>query len=89
MADTLTAPPVLSGNFAYFFDLDGTLAAIKSHPHEVVVPPDVLQALNQLALQNQGALALISGRSMAELDKLAAPFRFPLRRTRGRAPRHP
>ena len=78
MADTLTAPPVLTGNFAYFFDLDGTLAAIKSHPDEVVVPPDVLQALNQLALQNQGALALISGRSMAELDKLAAPFRFPL-----------
>ncbi len=61
MADTLTAPPVLAGNFAYFFDLDGTLATIKPHPDEVVVPPDVLQALNQLALQNQGALALISG----------------------------
>jgi trehalose 6-phosphate phosphatase len=74
----LTAPPVISGNFAYFFDLDGTLAAIKPHPDEVVVPPDVLHALNQLALQNQGALALISGRSMAELDKLAAPYRFPL-----------
>ncbi|MCE6964986.1 MULTISPECIES: trehalose-phosphatase [Leclercia] len=78
MADTLTAPPVLAGNFAYFFDLDGTLATIKPHPDEVVVPPDVLQALNQLALQNQGALALISGRSMAELDQLAAPYRFPL-----------
>ena len=78
MADTLSAPPVLSGNFAFFFDLDGTLATIKPHPDEVAVPPDVLAALNQLSLQHQGALALISGRSMAELDKLAAPYRFPL-----------
>lgn len=78
MADTLTSPPLLSGNFAFFFDLDGTLATIKPHPDEVVVPPEVLQALNQLSLLNQGALALISGRSMAELDQLAEPYRFPL-----------
>lgn len=78
MADTLTSPPLLSDNFAYFFDLDGTLATIKPHPDEVRVPADVLQALNQLSKLNQGALALISGRSMAELDGLAEPYRFPL-----------
>jgi trehalose 6-phosphate phosphatase len=27
---------------------------------------------------NEGALALISGRSMAELDALASPYHFPL-----------
>lgn len=78
MADTLTSPPLLSDDFAWFFDLDGTLATIRPHPDEVAVPDDVLHALNQLSLLNQGALALISGRSMAELDKLAEPYRFPL-----------
>lgn len=78
MADTLAVPPVLSENLAFFFDLDGTLAEIKPHPDQVAVPADVLRALHQLSEMNQGALALISGRSMAELDALARPYRFPL-----------
>ena len=68
MADLLTAPPVLPGKFAFFFDLDGTLAGIEPHPDDVVVPDTVLENLQQLSRQNEGALALISGRSMAELD---------------------
>lgn len=54
MADTLTSPPLLTENYAYFFDLDGTLATIKPHPDEVAVPVEVLEALNQLAQLNQG-----------------------------------
>ncbi|WP_010432482.1 trehalose-phosphatase [Enterobacter mori] len=78
MADLLTAPPVLPGKFAFFFDPDGTLAGIKPHPDEVVVPDTVLENLQQLSRMNEGALALISGRSMAELDVLASPYHFPL-----------
>ncbi len=78
MADLLTAPPVLPGKFAFFFDLDGTLAGIEPHPDDVVVPDTVLENLQQLSRQNEGALALISGRSMAELDVLASPYHFPL-----------
>lgn len=78
MADTLSVPPVLTGNYAFFFDLDGTLAEIKPRPDQVVIPDSVRQALSALAQQQQGALALISGRSMVELDELAAPYRFPL-----------
>jgi trehalose 6-phosphate phosphatase len=78
VADTLTAPPVLPGNVAFFFDLDGTLAGIKPHPDQVVIPDTVLQDLHQLSQMNEGALALISGRSMAELDQLARPYHFPL-----------
>ena len=78
MADSLTAPPVLPGNFAFFFDLDGTLAEIKPHPDQVAIPATVLQMLHQLSQMNEGALALISGRSMAELDQLSRPYRFPL-----------
>jgi len=78
VADLLSVPPVFSGNFAFFFDLDGTLADIKPHPDQVVVPPDILERLAQLAKISGGALALISGRSMVELDQLAGPHRFPL-----------
>lgn len=78
MADLLTAPPVLPGHYAFFFDLDGTLAGIKPHPDQVSIPEAVLQDLHQLSLMNEGALALISGRSMAELDLLASPYHFPL-----------
>ncbi|MDR9946282.1 trehalose-phosphatase [Enterobacter sichuanensis] len=78
MADSLTAPPVLPGHYAFFFDLDGTLAGIKPHPDQVSIPEAVLQDLHQLSRMNEGALALISGRSMAELDMLASPYHFPL-----------
>lgn len=44
----------------------------------VVVPKAILQCLHQLATHNADALALISGRSMVELDALTTPFRFPL-----------
>ncbi|MDX6019962.1 trehalose-phosphatase [Scandinavium sp. V105_16] len=78
MTDPLTVPPVLRGNYAFFFDLDGTLAEIKPHPDQVIIPESIRMALHQLAQQQQGALALISGRSMVELDGLAAPYHFPL-----------
>jgi len=75
---SLTLPPEQSANCAYFFDLDGTLAEIKPFPDQVVVPKTILQCLHRLATQNADALALISGRSMVELDALTTPFRFPL-----------
>ncbi|QKN81400.1 trehalose-phosphatase [Scandinavium goeteborgense] len=78
MTDPLTAPPVLRGNYAFFFDLDGTLADIKPHPDQVIIPGPIRMTLQQLAEQQAGALALISGRSMSELDALAAPYHFPL-----------
>ncbi len=77
MAEPLTVSPN-SLRTMRIFDLDGTLAEIKPHPDQVVVPHKILQLLDRLAAHNAGALALISGRSMTELDALAKPFRFPL-----------
>lgn len=78
MADQISVPPVPTGHHAFFFDLDGTLADIKPHPDQVVIPVNALQALRQLAQQQDGAVALISGRSMVELDELSRPYRLPL-----------
>lgn len=78
MATELSLPPLDRANLAFFFDLDGTLAEIQPHPDQVIIPTSVRALLEKLAGLHNGALALISGRSMAELDKLAAPHRFPV-----------
>lgn len=78
MATELSLPPLNDGNLAFFFDLDGTLAEIQPHPDQVHIPIAVRTLLDRLSGLQGGALALISGRPMVELDKLAAPHRFPL-----------
>lgn len=78
MAEELSESPALSGDLALFLDLDGTLAEIKPHPDDVAIPPDITAALQRLADCNAGALALVSGRAIHELDALTAPHHFPL-----------
>ncbi|MDT4309933.1 trehalose-phosphatase [Klebsiella aerogenes] len=78
MADQISVPPELTGNHAFFLDLDGTLADIKPHPDQVVIPEDVLQMLRLLAQRQHDAVALISGRSLTELDELTRHWRLPL-----------
>jgi trehalose-6-phosphatase len=77
VADQISVPPAPTGNHAFFFDLDGTLADIKPHPDQVVIPTQALSGA-AAAQQQSGAVALISGRSMVELDALTHPYRLPL-----------
>jgi trehalose 6-phosphate phosphatase len=62
---------------ALFLDVDGTLLPIARHPDAVRVPPGLLVQLDRLFSRFGGALALISGRSIADLDGLFAPLRLP------------
>ncbi|QBR52107.1 trehalose-phosphatase [Erwinia sp. QL-Z3] len=74
-----SAPPLsASGRYAFFFDVDGTLAAIQSRPDEVFIPGEVISHLDRLSRLTDGALALVSGRPMSELDALVAPLHLPL-----------
>ena len=62
---------------ALFLDVDGTLLDIAQRPEEVAVPED-LGALLQSAWQAlEGAMALVSGRAIGDLDRLFAPLRLP------------
>ncbi|MGF1629613.1 MAG: trehalose-phosphatase [Kiloniellaceae bacterium] len=62
---------------ALFLDVDGTLLRIAPHPDAVQVSPDLLALLERLAARADGALALISGRSIDNLDALFAPLVLP------------
>lgn len=55
---------------ALFLDFDGTLVDFADQPEAVIVPPQLPILLDQLFLSLDGALALISGRSIASLDSL-------------------
>jgi trehalose 6-phosphate phosphatase len=55
---------------ALLLDLDGTLLDIAPTPDSVVVPEGLLDALRRLVSRLDGALAVISGRPVAQVDAL-------------------
>jgi trehalose 6-phosphate phosphatase len=69
--------PVSPSTQALFLDVDGTLLPIAPHPDAVRVPPTLLTLLEALNARVGGALALVSGRSLADIDALFAPLRLP------------
>ena len=72
-----TLPSLSGGLYAFFFDVDGTLATIESQPESVSIPASVRQHLQQISNLSHGALALVSGRPIAQLDALVAPLEAP------------
>ena len=70
------AADILSGRpsgCALFLDVDGTLLDIAPTPNEVVVPPELPELLVRLSKGLDGALAILTGRQLAEIDELLAP----------------
>src|ERR1700751_3463814 len=62
---------------ALLLDIDGTLLDLMPTPREVWVPPGLSQTLNGLLAKTSGALALVSGRSLNDIDLIFAPDEFP------------
>lgn len=62
---------------ALFLDVDGTLLDIAPTPHMVGVPPQLVDDLSRLRDRCGGALALVSGRTLDDIDKLFAPLKLP------------
>jgi trehalose 6-phosphate phosphatase len=78
--DTVPVPrslvPHLSET-AILLDVDGTLLELAPTPREVWVPPGLSETLNRLLVRTSGALALVSGRSLNDIDLIFAPEQFP------------
>lgn len=74
-------PPPLDldpAQVAIFLDFDGTLAEIVEDPTKASCPPHVLSCLQNLYSASGGALAVVSGRAIAQLDDFLGPARLPL-----------
>lgn len=69
--------PVIGSKTALFLDFDGTLAELAAQPEAVKIAPDLVLILTQLSVQLDGALALVSGRPLKDLDGFLVPLRLP------------
>ncbi|HYD98108.1 MAG TPA: trehalose-phosphatase [Alphaproteobacteria bacterium] len=70
-------PPGPFEGWALFLDVDGTLLDIAPEPDAVAVPPNLAAVLAALSARLGGALALVSGRAVADLDRLFLPLVLP------------
>jgi len=69
--------PRTSANWCLFLDVDGTLLDIAPTPDAVVVDPSLAGLLQRVQDALGGAIALVSGRSLEQLDALFAPNAWP------------
>ncbi|PTE00386.1 trehalose-phosphatase [Pandoraea apista] len=73
---------------AFFFDLDGTLAPLASRPDAVRLPRDTASVLARLFERTNGAVAVVSGRAIDDIDGLLAPLRVAAAGLHGAEIRH-
>lgn len=65
-----------SRRHAVFLDFDGTLVDLVDDPDAVAIAPAALARLEALRTELSGALAMVSGRRIADLDRFLSPLRF-------------
>ena len=61
---------------AILLDIDGTILDIAPAPQEVWVPPTLRHTLRRLQELTGGALALVSGRKLDDIDLIFAPLQL-------------
>ena len=72
----VTAVPLPHTRWALFLDVDGTLLELAPTPDSVRVPARIKSLLAGLAEAAGGAVALVSGRTIAQLDEWFAPLKL-------------
>jgi trehalose 6-phosphate phosphatase len=71
------AVPLPVNPWCLFLDVDGTLLELAATPTAVVVEPALLDLLARLRAAAGGALALVSGRTLVDLDRLFGALHLP------------
>ena len=70
--------PLPSTAWCLFLDVDGTLLELADSPGAVAVDPELMPLIGRLRAASNGALALVSGRTIADLDRLFGDLHLPL-----------
>lgn len=75
---TLPPPPLPAPGerWALFLDIDGTLVGFESDPADVRLPRELRDLLERVRQALDGAVAILSGRSLVDVDRLSAPMTF-------------
>jgi trehalose 6-phosphate phosphatase len=69
--------PTPSLDWCLFLDVDGTLIELAETPFDTIASDELKALLKSVAERLDGALALVSGRSIEYLDALFTPLRLP------------
>jgi trehalose 6-phosphate phosphatase len=72
-----SGPPAYARDWAFFLDIDGTLLDIAETPQAVHTDAADYRLLERLHAAAGGAVALVSGRTLAMIDGLFAPLKLP------------
>lgn len=64
-------------HIAFFLDFDGTLVELADRPDAVRLTEKTRDALSRLADATGGAVAVVTGREISDLDEMLAPLRLP------------
>jgi trehalose 6-phosphate phosphatase len=83
------AAPKPNSNWALFLDIDGTLLDIAISPDAVIVPDMLTPLLARATTWLSGAVAIVSGRPLAQIDRLLAPLVLPCAGEHGAVMRMP
>jgi trehalose 6-phosphate phosphatase len=71
-------PPAPGPDLALFLDIDGTLLEHQPHPEGVFVDDELRDLLVAAAERLDGAVAFVTGRSVAMVDRLFQPLALPV-----------
>jgi trehalose 6-phosphate phosphatase len=74
----IAAPPSLARDNALFLDIDGTLADLVDDPAAVRIDDQLVSLLPALSARLGGALALVTGRSIRDVDRLLPGPKLPV-----------
>lgn len=71
----LAPPPAIDpASHSLFVDFDGTLVPLVDHPELVRADSELVELLTALHQSFAGRIALVSGRSIAQLDEMVGPI---------------
>ena len=59
---------------ALFLDFDGTLVDLAQQPESITIPHGLVETLARLQRQLDGAVAVVSGRPIAQIDRFLEPL---------------
>src|SRR5262249_16589698 len=76
MTDIVPGLPAPPRKLAFLLDIDGTILDIAATPGEVRVDDRLRDTLVRLDRLSGKALALVSGRSLQDIDRIFAPLRL-------------
>lgn len=76
-------PPCLSRDTALFLDFDGTLVEFARVPRAVTLAPDLVPILTGVRDRLGGALAIVTGREIANITEMFAPLDLPVAGSHG------